>query len=152
MDQSKEELIESIQSYRAQRRAKARALKTAVTLLTERDVELPAFEELEKAKAEVKRLKAKLDDQRANDTKYQTRSTRAKDARDDLSIVEASLSHTLVLYTTKTKKLHIHADSDEPESEHREIRINASLGRKVSMKPDNLALDLFGEGSSDAEA
>lgn len=154
MDQTKEDLIESIQQLRAQRRQCARKLKVAVELMQERDAELPAYNELEQAKAEVKRLKAKLDDQCAQDETYQTRSEKVTEARDDLATVDSSLSTTLVLYATKTKKLHVHADADEAENEHREIRISASFGRKVNMKPDNLELDLFGEseGSSDAQA
>ena len=132
MGLSKEEIIGNIQRLYSERKKKARLLATAVEMRQERDEALPAFDDLQKANEDAKLAASKLNEQRDADSTWQERNHHVTEARADLSTTDDALSEMLVLWQTKTKQKHVHADPNESASVDHEIKTTAKIGKKAS--------------------
>ncbi len=134
---SKEEILGHIQRLRSDRKKKARLLAAAIEARKERDENLPAFDEMQKASEQAQLAADKLNNQRDADSTWQDLNASVKDASDDLKIVDSSLSEMLVQWQLQTGNRQVHADPNESRAVDHEIKTVAKIGKKV---PANVSL------------
>lgn len=137
MDQSKEEILGSIQRLNTKAKQKSADLKSQREKLKDIDDELPAKKILidlqAKANAEMERLK----EQRGKSEEWRSQNAIVLESKADLEMTLESLSNNLVLYMVKTSKKAVHAYASDPAAIDREIVVTAKIGTKV---PANLSL------------
>lgn len=141
---NKEEIIESIRDLHGKRKLHLKSSNDRKKALIEIEEQLPTFKHVQELAAELKKAKLRqLEQECQNSSLYMDAYNSLLDAREAVKAIDDSMSEMLIkMYAFKTKKLYVHVDEYDKESVNRIIKIEATLGGKIDIKPEQTNLDL----------